>query len=194
MDGSRRCIGVTRCCCEAPRDQDHPQYRLHQLGLILPRTCSGPTAWTARDGFGCGAGYDATRCSRSLPVHWLDGPACGIQLRDRLEQVLSVAEIEAGVKRRPGSSRSRSSNSRQLCALSRKPSSTASRSRSFRRRAPSGPIPVWICRSGACPMRTKRGRPCSSASSAWAPRNASTSASMVCCSIRRAPAGSTVGS
>jgi hypothetical protein len=55
------------------------------------------------------------------------------------------------------------------------------------RRTEIGPMPVWISRSGACPLRTTSRRPRPSSTSACAPRNAPVSASITCCNIRRAP-------
>ena len=62
-----------------------------------------------------------------------------------------------------------------------------SRSRTLTRWTSTGPIPVWIRRSGPWPWRTKRSRPSASFRSFFDARKASTSASMACSSNWRAP-------
>ena len=64
---------------------------------------------------------------------------------------------------------------------------TSPRSRSFTRRTSTGPIPVWITRSGPCPCRTRRSRPSGSCTSFHTARNVSASASIAWASSRRAP-------
>ena len=54
-------------------------------------------------------------------------------------------------------------------------------------RTATGPMPVWISRSGKCPWRTIRRRPAESVRCAYASTKPATSASTACPSKRRAP-------
>ena len=63
----------------------------------------------------------------------------------------------------------------------------AARSRAFGFCTSTGPIPVWIARTGSCPWRTTRWRPSGSTSSAVEARNVSNSASTAWAIRRRAP-------
>src|SRR6185312_3775433 len=69
----------------------------------------------------------------------------------------------------------------------RSPFSPESRSRSLTRRTSTGPIPVWITRSGPWPCRTMRSRPSARRASCIEVRKASASASTACANSRRAP-------
>ena len=64
----------------------------------------------------------------------------------------------------------------------------APRSRAFGFCTSTGPIPVWIARTGSCPWRTTRRRPSERTSSAFEARNVSNSASTAWAISRRAPA------
>src|ERR1700722_13215127 len=61
------------------------------------------------------------------------------------------------------------------------------RSRAFGFCTSTGPIPVWIARTGSCPWRTTRRRPSGSTSSSVEARNVSNSASTAWAINRRAP-------
>src|SRR5271167_2915623 len=63
----------------------------------------------------------------------------------------------------------------------------APRSRAFGFVTSTGPIPVWIARTGSCPWRTTRRRPSGSTSSAVEARNVSNAASTAWAINRRAP-------
>src|SRR5271168_5018993 len=69
----------------------------------------------------------------------------------------------------------------------RRPPEPAARSRAFGFCTSTGPIPVWIARTGSCPWRTTRRRPSASTSSAVEARNVSNSASTAWAINRRAP-------
>ena len=69
----------------------------------------------------------------------------------------------------------------------RGPVSPAPRSRTLGQRTATGPMPVWISRSGKCPWRTIRRRPAESVRCAYASTKPATSASTACPSKRRAP-------
>ena len=60
-------------------------------------------------------------------------------------------------------------------------------SRTLGQRTATGPMPVWISRSGKCPWRTIRRRPAESVRCAYASTKPATSASTACPSKRRAP-------
>jgi hypothetical protein len=137
--------------------------------------------------------------SRHQPAHRRGRETGRVGAQERRQGLLELAgrdalQIEPGQQLLdvPGPPQERRQDLRgEADALAARPSP---RSRSFGRRTEIGPIPVWISRSGACPLRTTRRRPCASSSSACAPRNASISASITCCSIRRAPSRSTSSS
>src|SRR3954454_18764536 len=61
------------------------------------------------------------------------------------------------------------------------------RSRIFTRDTATGPMPVWIIRSGPCPCRTRRSRPSGSLRSCIRAKNTSASSSTACARSRRAP-------
>ena len=69
----------------------------------------------------------------------------------------------------------------------RRPVSPAPRSRTLGQRTATGPMPVWISRSGKCPWRTIRRRPAEPVRCAYASTKPATSASTACPSKRRAP-------
>ncbi len=69
----------------------------------------------------------------------------------------------------------------------RSPSSDAPRSRAFGFCTLTGPIPVWIVRTGSCPWRTTRWRPSGRTRSAFKARNVSNSISTACLISFRAP-------
>ena len=69
----------------------------------------------------------------------------------------------------------------------RSSSLAAPRSRIFTRDTATGPMPVWIIRSGPCPCRTRRSRPSGSLRSCIRAKNASASSSTACARSRRAP-------
>ena len=69
----------------------------------------------------------------------------------------------------------------------RGPVAPAPRSRTLGQRTATGPMPVWISRSGKCPWRTIRRRPAEPVRCAYASTKPATSASTACPSKRRAP-------
>ena len=69
----------------------------------------------------------------------------------------------------------------------RGPVAPAPRSCTLGQRTATGPMPVWISRSGKCPWRTIRRRPAEPVKCAYASTKPATSASTACPSKRRAP-------